>query len=81
MGHVRVNVCFINMLRGDSDGKVEGVETIKKRLYSKKATIVATGCWTGSVMHDLVKNWGMQLNVPVRPRKVCVYMHHKVTCS
>ncbi|XP_028752666.1 uncharacterized protein LOC114712315 isoform X1 [Neltuma alba] len=57
------------LIRGASKGEVEAVETIKRTLYSKKAIIVATGCWTGSVMHDLVRNWGMQLNIPVRPRK------------
>ncbi|KAK4268159.1 hypothetical protein QN277_024848 [Acacia crassicarpa] len=57
------------LIRGGSNGEVEGVETTKKRLYSKKAIIVATGSWTGSVMHDLVRNWGMQLNIPIRPRK------------
>ncbi|XP_054783069.1 uncharacterized protein LOC129290346 [Prosopis cineraria] len=57
------------LIRGGSDGEVEGVETIKNTLYGKKAIIVATGCWTGLVMHDLVRNWGIQLHVPIMPRK------------
>lgn len=62
--------CFVS---SGSNGEVEGVETIKNTIYSKKAVIVAAGCWTGSLMHDLVKKWGMKLNVPVKPRKVCIY--------
>ncbi|KAF7825887.1 FAD-dependent oxidoreductase [Senna tora] len=58
--------CFIS---SGSNGEVQGVETINNTLYSKKAVIVAAGCWTGSLMHDLVKKWGMELNVPVKPRK------------
>lgn len=29
------------------NGKVEAVQTAKNSLYSKKAIIIATGCWTG----------------------------------
>ncbi|CAK8541391.1 unnamed protein product [Lathyrus sativus] len=57
--------CFI---RSDSNG-VEAVQTSKNTLYSKKAVIVAAGCWTGSLMQDLFRNWGMEFHVPVRPRK------------
>ncbi|GAU29620.1 hypothetical protein TSUD_164700 [Trifolium subterraneum] len=58
--------CFI---RSDSNGDVEAVQTSKTTLYSKKAIIVAAGCWTGSLMKDLFRNWGMEFHVPVRPRK------------
>lgn len=58
--------CFI---RSDSNGGVEAVQTSKNTLYSKKAVIVAAGCWTGSLMQDLFRNWGMEFHVPVRPRK------------
>ncbi|KAL5057691.1 hypothetical protein RYX36_029295 [Vicia faba] len=57
--------CFI---RSDSNG-VEAVQTSKNTLYSKKAVIVAAGCWTGSLMKYLFRNWGMEFHVPVRPRK------------
>ena len=56
-----------------SNGRVEAVQTSENTLYSKKAVIVAAGCWTGSLMQDLFRNWGMEFHVPVRPRKVCIY--------
>lgn len=59
------------MVRSESTGEVKAVQTCKNTLYSKKAVIVAAGCWTGSLIHDLFRNWGMDLLVPVRPRKVC----------
>ncbi|TKY66229.1 Hydrogen cyanide synthase subunit HcnC [Spatholobus suberectus] len=58
--------CFI---RSDSNGEVKGVQTSKNTLYSKKAVIVAAGCWTGCLIQELFRNWGMELYVPVRPRK------------
>ncbi|XP_022635297.1 uncharacterized protein LOC106759497 isoform X2 [Vigna radiata var. radiata] len=58
--------CFI---RSDGNGEVKAVQTFKNTLHSKKAVIVAAGCWTGGLIHDLFKNWGMELHVPVRPRK------------
>ncbi|XP_027336105.1 uncharacterized protein LOC113850008 [Abrus precatorius] len=58
--------CFI---RSDSKGDVRAVQTSKNTLYSKKAVIVAAGCWTGSLMQELFQNWEMKLHVPVRPRK------------
>ncbi|XP_058736837.1 uncharacterized protein LOC131609199 isoform X2 [Vicia villosa] len=58
--------CFI---RSDSNGGVEAVQTSKNILYSKKAIIVAAGCWTGSLMQDLFRNWGVEFHVPVTPRK------------
>jgi len=61
------------LLRSDSNGEVKAVQTSKNTIYSKKAVIVAAGCWTGSLMQDLFRNWGMDLHVPVMPRKVCLY--------
>ncbi|ESW12702.1 hypothetical protein PHAVU_008G135100 [Phaseolus vulgaris] len=58
--------CFI---RSDGNGEVKAVQTFKNTLYSKKAVIVAAGCWTGCLIQDLFRNWGMELHVPVRPRK------------
>ena len=60
------------MFRSGRNGEIQAVQTLKKTLYSKKAIIVAAGCWTGSLMDDLVKNLGVELHVPVRPRKVRV---------
>jgi len=64
---------FFFVLRSDVNGEVKAVQTFKNTLYSKKAVIVAAGCWTGGLIQDLFKNWGMELHVPVRPRKVCLY--------
>jgi glycine/D-amino acid oxidase-like deaminating enzyme len=64
---------FLFLSRSNSNGGVETVQTSKTMLYSKKAIIVAAGCWTGSLMKDLFRNWGMEFHVPVRPRKVCLY--------
>ncbi|KAK7256199.1 hypothetical protein RIF29_29637 [Crotalaria pallida] len=58
--------CFI---RSDSNGEVKAVQTFKNTLYSKKAIIVAAGCWSGCLIQDLFRNWGMELDVPVKPRK------------
>ncbi|RDY08873.1 hcnC, partial [Mucuna pruriens] len=58
--------CFI---RSDSNGEVKAVQTSKNTIYSKKAVIVAAGCWTGSLIQELYRNWEMDLHVPVKPRK------------
>ncbi|RDY08872.1 dadA, partial [Mucuna pruriens] len=58
--------CFI---RSDSNGEVKAVQTSKNTIYSKKAVIVAAGCWTGCLIQELFRNWGVELHVPVRPRK------------
>ncbi|KAI9382796.1 hypothetical protein POPTR_014G177300v4 [Populus trichocarpa] len=57
------------LLRSDSSSEVEGVRTFKNTLYSKKAVIVAAGCWSGSLAHDLFRESDILLNVPVKPRK------------
>lgn len=58
------------MYRSDSSNEVEGVRTFKNTLYCKKAVIVAAGCWSGSLVHDLFRESDILLNVPVKPRKV-----------
>ncbi|KAJ6319318.1 hypothetical protein OIU78_014857 [Salix suchowensis] len=58
-----------SLLRSDSSSEVEGVRTSKNTLYSKKAVIVAAGCWSGSLVHDLFRESDILLNVPVKPRK------------
>lgn len=57
------------LLRSDSSNEVEGVRTFKNTLYCKKAVIVAAGCWSGSLVHDLFRESDILLNVPVKPRK------------
>lgn len=50
--------------------EVTGVQTLNRSLYGKKATIVAAGCWSGSLMHELLKDCNISMDVPVKPRKV-----------
>lgn len=52
------------------NGKVEAVQTSKSLLYSKKAIVIATGCWTGSLMQELIRDLDIEFDVPVKPRKV-----------
>ncbi|KAL9285000.1 hypothetical protein ACSQ67_024644 [Phaseolus vulgaris] len=58
-------------IRSDINGEIKAVQTSNNTIYSKKVVIVAAGCWTGSLMQDLFRNWEMDLHVPVKPRKVC----------
>ncbi|KAI8523348.1 hypothetical protein RHMOL_Rhmol13G0066000 [Rhododendron molle] len=58
-----------SLLRSSS-GEVKAVQTSKNTLYSKKAVIIAAGCWSGTLMHDLIRDTGLDLDVPVKPRKV-----------
>ncbi|BAT84209.1 hypothetical protein VIGAN_04151500 [Vigna angularis var. angularis] len=58
-----------SVVRSDINGEVKAVQTSNNTIYSKKAVIVAAGCWTGSLMQDLFRNWKMDLHVPVKPRK------------
>lgn len=64
-----------SVVRSDINGEVKAVQTSNNTIYSKKAVIVAAGCWTGSLMQDLFRNWEMDLHVPVKPRKVCLYTY------
>ncbi|GAB4841520.1 hypothetical protein Ancab_022237 [Ancistrocladus abbreviatus] len=59
----------VSLLRSSEKGKVEGVKTEKNTLYSRKAIIVAAGCWTGLLMHDLIGESDSVVDVPVQPRK------------
>ncbi|KAI7728045.1 hypothetical protein M8C21_015000 [Ambrosia artemisiifolia] len=38
-------------------------------LLSKKAIVIATGCWTGSLMQELIRDLDIAFDVPVKPRK------------
>ncbi|XP_015579717.1 glycine oxidase isoform X2 [Ricinus communis] len=59
----------ISLLRSSSSGEIEAVQTSKNTLYSKKAIVVAAGCWSGSLMHDLFREYDIVFNIPVKPRK------------
>lgn len=59
-------VCFI---RSNRKGKIDGIKTKKNTLYGQKATIIATGCWTGSLMDKLLQDSDIKLHVPIQPRK------------
>ncbi|XP_073157964.1 uncharacterized protein [Henckelia pumila] len=58
-----------SFLRSESSGKIEAVQTSKNTLFSKKAVVMAAGCWTGSLIHELLKNSEIEMNFPVKPRK------------
>ncbi|KAL4038545.1 hypothetical protein IC575_002167 [Cucumis melo] len=57
------------LLRSGSDGKIEAVQTSKTTLYSKKAIVVAAGCWSGTLLRDLLREGKTVLDVPIMPRK------------
>ncbi|GMP90181.1 hypothetical protein CsSME_00041429 [Camellia sinensis var. sinensis] len=57
-----------SLLRSGS-GEVKAVQTSKNILYSKKVVVIATGCWSGCLMHDLIGDSDIHLDVPVKPRK------------
>ncbi|KAK3003308.1 hypothetical protein RJ639_018330 [Escallonia herrerae] len=57
------------LLRSGSSGEVQAVQTSKNTLYSKKAVVIATGCWTGSLVQGLLRDSDIQVAVPVQPRK------------
>lgn len=58
------------MFRSGSNGEVKAVQTSKNTLTSRKAVIFAAGCWTGSLMPNLIREGTMEFAVPVKPRKV-----------
>lgn len=58
------------MLRSDGSGEVKAIKTSRTILHCKKAIVVAAGCWSGSLMQDLVRESEIVLDVPVKPRKV-----------
>ncbi|KAG8388858.1 hypothetical protein BUALT_Bualt02G0168700 [Buddleja alternifolia] len=58
-----------SLLRSESSGEIEGVQTSKYTLRSKKAVVIAAGCWSGSLMDDLIKSSEIEIDLPVKPRK------------
>ncbi|XAR60879.1 hypothetical protein NMG60_11034417 [Bertholletia excelsa] len=56
-------------LLSSGNGEVKAVRTSKNTLYSKKAVVIATGCWSGSLMHDLLRESDIHLYLPIKPRK------------
>lgn len=58
-----------SFLRSQSSGEIEAVQTSKNTLFSKKAVVMATGCWTGSLIHELMKISEIEMTFPVKPRK------------
>lgn len=61
---------YSHVYRSGGSREVKAVQTSKNTLYSKKAVIVAAGCWSGSLIHDLFRDSDIVLDVPVKPRKV-----------
>lgn len=60
----------VNCSRSGSNGKIEAVQTSKTTLYSKKAIVLAAGCWSGTLLRDLLREGKTVLDVPIMPRKV-----------
>lgn len=58
-----------DLLRSGSNGKIEAVQTSKTTLYSKKAIVLAAGCWSGTLLRDLLREGKTVLDVPIMPRK------------
>ncbi|XP_022727700.1 uncharacterized protein LOC111283423 isoform X1 [Durio zibethinus] len=56
------------LVRSTNTGEVEAVQTSNNTLYGK-AIVVAAGCWSRSLMHDLVRGSNVKLDVLVKPRK------------
>ncbi|KAM1044230.1 hypothetical protein ACFX13_036124 [Malus domestica] len=59
----------ISLLRSGGNGDVVAIKTSRNTLHCKKAIVVAAGCWSGSLMRDLLKESEIVLDVPVKPRK------------
>lgn len=58
------------LFRSGSSRKVGGVQTLKNTIYSNKAVVIAAGCWSGTLIHDLMRESEILPDVPVKPRKV-----------
>lgn len=56
--------------RSEWTGEITAVQTSKSTLQSKKAVIIAAGCWTGALVHELIKDSQVALDLPIKPRKV-----------
>ncbi|XVF21275.1 hypothetical protein REPUB_Repub12eG0076300 [Reevesia pubescens] len=56
------------LARSTSSGEVQAVRTSNHTLYGK-AIVVAAGCWSRSLMHDLFRGSDVKLDVLVKPRK------------
>ncbi|XP_021733486.1 uncharacterized protein LOC110700279 [Chenopodium quinoa] len=59
----------VHFIRSNGKGKIDGIKTQKNTLYGRKATIIAAGCWTGSLMDKLLQDSHIVLHVPIKPRK------------
>ncbi|KAL8144483.1 hypothetical protein V2J09_017515, partial [Rumex salicifolius] len=46
----------VRLIRSHVTGKIEGVKTKKITLHTRKAVVVAAGCWTGSLMQELIQD-------------------------
>lgn len=67
----------MSLIRSEVTGRVEGVQTSKNILYGRKATVVASGAWTRSLLHSFLgpnstltrQKKNSTLDIPVKPRK------------
>ncbi|CAA0833205.1 FAD-dependent oxidoreductase family protein [Striga hermonthica] len=58
-----------SFIRSESTGGIEAVQTSNRTLSVKKAVVIAAGCWSGSVVDNLIRDAGIKIDVPVKPRK------------
>ncbi|KAM3276701.1 hypothetical protein ACQJBY_044850 [Aegilops geniculata] len=58
----------MSLIRSEITGRVEGVQTSKNILYGRKATVLASGAWTRSLLHSFLGP-NSTLDIPVKPRK------------
>lgn len=65
-----ITINKFNKYRHGNSCEVGAIQTSKNTLHSKKAVVIAAGCWTGSLMHDLIKQPDIELDLPIKPRKV-----------
>ena len=64
---------ILSLFRSNGKGVVEGIKTKNNTLYGQKAIIIAAGCWTGSLIHELLRESDTKVNIPVQPRKVRIF--------
>ena len=78
-GNCILKVILVDRLTIISSWEVEGVQTSKNTLYSK-AIVVAAGSWSGSLMHDLLRDSDILLDLPIKPRKVSLQCELAYSC-
>ncbi|KAF0914087.1 hypothetical protein E2562_026497 [Oryza meyeriana var. granulata] len=58
----------VSLVRSETTGTVEAVQTSKHILYGRKAIVIASGAWTRTLLHSFLEPNPI-LDIPVMPRK------------